>query len=85
MTRLTSDGSVDGAYGFQRIEGRKEAFLSFQQFYAVDSPYIKLMKLRKKQGVIFSNSLISHGGLAFENHPDSPRVYCCGLFVEDIV
>ncbi len=85
ITRFTIDGSADWVYGFQRIEGLKEAFLSFQQFYAVDSPYIKIVKLRKKQGVIFSNALISHGRLAFENHPDSPRVYCRGLFVEDIV
>lgn len=84
MTRFTIDGSADWNYGFERIEGLKEAFFSFQQFYAVDSPYIKIIKLRKNQGVIFSNSLISHGRLSFENNPESPRVYCRGLFVEGI-
>lgn len=80
MTRFTIDGSADWEYGFKRIDGLREAFLLFQQFYALDSPYIKIVKLEKNQGVIFSNSLISHGRLAFENRSDIPRVYCRGLF-----
>ncbi|MDP8079001.1 TauD/TfdA family dioxygenase [Phocoenobacter skyensis] len=85
VTRFTVDSSSDWEYGFQRIEGLKEAFLAFQQFYSIDSPYVKMVKLKQHQGVIFLNNIISHGRLSFKNDLHSPRVYCRGLFKEAVV